>query len=107
MIEHAIKFPQRAQTERADQRVERKFVTGKSDDQRDRPEDNRADKAKKESGLRDGRFRFGLLERCRHAPASSRRMAMRARSTIAIRQLFSCFADSPTFLSCRKQCRPS
>ncbi len=66
MIEHAIKFPKRDQTEHADQRVERKFVTGKSDDQRDRPEDNRTDKPKKKSGSRDSRFRFGLLKRRRH-----------------------------------------
>src|SRR6266487_954349 len=91
MIEHAIKFPKRDQTENADQRVKRKLVAGKSDDQRDRPEDNRTDKAENESRSRDGRFRFGLLKRHRHASASSRRMAVRARSTIAIREIFSCF----------------
>ncbi len=65
-IEHAVKFPQRDQTEDADQSVESDFVTGERDYERDRPEHNRAHEAQYENRASRYRFWRSLVERHGH-----------------------------------------
>src|SRR4029077_2082208 len=62
-----IEFPQRDQTHDADQSVEREFVSGKNDQQRNRPEHDRAGKAENEDGTPRRWFGFAAFERCGHA----------------------------------------
>jgi hypothetical protein len=79
VIEHPVKFEEPDHSEDADQQPKQNLVSGKHDQQRDCPKRNRAGEPQNESGARRNHVRPGLLQRCRHAPASSRRKARRAR----------------------------
>src|SRR5438067_10490488 len=68
VIEHAVKFPQREQTEGPDQSEERDFVAGKNDSESERPENDGAPEAKNKNGARRRRFCCGdALERLGHS----------------------------------------
>jgi hypothetical protein len=73
VIEHPVKFPKPDHSEHADQKPKQDLVTGEHDQQGDCPKRDRADEPQHESGTRRDHVRPGLLQRCRHAPASSRR----------------------------------
>ena len=73
LVEHAVEFPERDQTERADQAPKRELESGKRNQQRNRPEDDRAGESQNENGARRGRFLFNFLRlsRCGHGTSSS------------------------------------
>ena len=52
VVEHPIKFEQRDQTKDADQQPKENFVPGKRDQERDRPQHDRADEPQNENGAR-------------------------------------------------------
>jgi len=86
VIEHSIKFQQPNHSEHADQQPKQDLVSGEHDQQRDCPKRDRADEPQNENGTGRDHVSPGLLQRCRHAPASSRRKARRARVERTLRR---------------------
>jgi len=85
VIEHPVKFPKPDHSEHADQQPKQDLVTREHDQQSDCPKRNRADESQNESGTWRDHVCASLLQRCRHALASSRRMPRDAREERALR----------------------
>jgi len=67
VVEHAVKFPQGDEPEQTDEEMEGQLVTGKGNDQRHRPEHNRAQKTENENCAFGLWFGSGLLDGGGHA----------------------------------------
>src|SRR5438270_13575281 len=76
MVEHAVKFPERNQAEKADQSPKRELIPRERDQQRNCPENDGTAEAQDENGPSACGFTFEFpRSRDRHEPSSSEGLA--------------------------------